>query len=304
MTESKPKTRFAATCVRCGISGPFVTVNEQGLCPLCQSVPPKPQAPSPQTKVKLALSLDAEAVLTRYLTTPHRSYPKGYHVVEYYTAEFDCILQSLPRVAVRGPAKEILSGIPECVYCKSLDFITPLDCKDFVALDTETSGLTARAEIVEVSAIRFESFRPVSVFSTLCRPYGTISPAAEAVHGISQRDVRNAPRFAEILQELETYLGDLPLVAHNAPFDLKMLASEGLDTHCRRVFDTLPIARGILRQPNGEKLPRYKLADACKACAILFSGAHRSAADALAAGMLFTELVKRRFERENLLSLL
>lgn len=290
-----------ATCVRCGISGPFVTVNGEGLCPLCQSRPQK-SVPDGREKVKLALSLDAQAVLTRYLTTSHSTYPKGYHVVDYYTAEFDCILNSLPEVSPRRQMRDILSETPECFYYKDLEGFSLAECGNFVAVDTETSGLTARAEIVEVSAVRFEAFRPVSFFATLCKPYGKISPDAAAVHGITDRDVMHAPRFAEILDSLEEYLQDLPLVAHNAPFDLKMLAAEGLETHGRRVFDTLPIARKILRLPNGEKLPRYKLADACKACAILFSGAHRSTADALAAGMLFTELVKRKFKTDDLLS--
>lgn len=291
-----------ATCSRCGISGPFVTVNEAGLCPLCQNRPKKKEECSPQRSVKLALTLDADRVLERYLTTSHSTYPKGYHVVEYYTAEFDCILASLPQQEICSCPREIVSEKAECFYYKKLDGFTLPECGNFVALDTETSGMTARAEIVEVSAIRFERFRPVAVFTSLCKPYGKISPDAAAVHGITDRDVRFSPRFAEILSDLEAFLGDLPLVAHNAPFDMKMLAAEGLDTHARRVFDTLPIARAILRQPNGEKLPHYKLADSCKACAILFSGAHRSTADALAAGMLFTELVKRHFGVVNLLS--
>lgn len=290
-----------ATCIRCGISGPFVTVNAEGLCPLCQCRPPQKEAPSSKEKVKLALSLDADAVLTRYLTTSHSTYPKGYHVVEYYTAEFDCILQSLPKAPIIPIPAEVTEGAPECFYYKDLDHFSMADCENFVAIDTETSGLTARAEIVEVSAVRFEKFRPVKIFTTLCKPYGKISPEAAAVHGISDKEVAKAPRFAEIVGGLEDFLENLPLVAHNASFDLKMLAREGLDTHGRRVFDTLPIARKVLRAPNGEKLERYKLTDACKACAILFSGAHRSTADALAAGLLFTELVKRQFKTENLL---
>jgi len=292
-----------AKCLRCGISGPFVTLNEEGICPLCQSRPPKP-APEPEkTQVRLALSLDPETVLQRYLTTSHRTYPKGYSVVEYYTSEFDCILSSLPQRTVERQMRDAEPTLPGCYYCKGLEGLSPADCGNFVALDTETSGLTARAEIVEVSAVRFEKFRPTAVFATLCRPYGRISPDAAAIHGITDRDVRNSPRFAEVLTGLERFLGDLPLVAHNAPFDLKMLATEGFAAEGRRVFDTLPIARKILRGPDGEKLPHYKLADCCKACAILFSGAHRSTADALAAGMLFLELVKRHFGTENLLTL-
>jgi DNA polymerase III epsilon subunit-like protein len=292
-----------AKCVRCGISGPFVKVNEEGICPLCQCRPEKsPRSPAAE-KVRLALTLDAEQVLHRYLTTSHSTYPKGYGVVEYYTAEFDCILASLPRVSVERWKTEVEALSAACYFCKGLEGLSLAECGNFVALDTETSGLTARAEIVEVSAVRFEHFRPVSVFATLCKPYGKIAPDAAAVHGITDGDVKDAPRFAEILPGLEAFIDTFPLVAHNAPFDLKMLAAEGMDNYGRRVYDTLPIARKILRTPDGEKLPHYRLADCCRACAILFSGAHRSTADALAAGMLFLELVKRHFGVTDLLRL-
>lgn len=287
-----------ATCRQCGISGPFVKVNEAGICVLCQN---KPATPPPARPSKLRFELEPQAVLTRYLTTSHSTYPKGYNVVEYYTAEFDCMLSSLPEIPVQRSVRDVISEDPECVFYRDLTGFSLTDCKDFVAIDTETSGLTARAEVVEVSAVKFKDFRPVSAFATLCKPYGRISPDATAVHGITNDDVKNAPRCAEILDCLEAYIEGLPLVAHNAPFDLKMLAREGMDTYARRVFDTLPIARKLLKQPNGEKLPRYRLADACRACAILFTGAHRSTADAMAAGMLFLELIKRHFGKENLL---
>ena len=289
-----------ATCVRCGISGPFVRVNEEGLCPLCQSRPAKEE---PQKSAAKILFSDPKEIIDRYLTTPHDTYPKGYHVVEYYTAEFDCILNSLQEVSVRPSPRSALLGEEEvsCVFCKDLKGLALEQCGNFVALDTETSGLTARAQIVEVSAVKFQNFRPTAVFATLCKPFGGISPQATAIHGITNEDVEHAPRCAQILNGLEEFIGDFPLVAHNAPFDLRVLGSEGMVTRGRRVFDTLPLARNILKTGDGEKLPHYKLADSCRACAILFSGAHRSTADALAAGMLFSELVKRHFGVWNLL---
>lgn len=294
------KAIFMATCVRCGISGPFVRVNEEGLCPLCQSKPAKEEPKKSAAKI---LFSDPKEIIDRYLTTAHSTYPKGYNVVEYYTAEFDCILNALREVPVTASPRSALLAEEEisCVFCKDLKGMTLEKCGNFVALDTETSGLSARAQIVEVSAVKFCNFRPTEVFTTLCKPFGGISPQATEIHGITNRDVENAPRCAQILNGLEEFIGDLPIVAHNAPFDLRVLGSEGMVTRGRRVFDTLPLARTLLRQPNGEKLPHYKLADSCRACAILFSGAHRSTADALAAGMLFSELVKRHFGVQNLL---
>ncbi len=281
-------------CVSCGISGPFVKTDERGLCVLCQK-----KAPAPKGKILL----DEEEVLLRYLTTAHNTYPSQYNVVEYYVAEFNCMLDSLPTAPITPLPCDAPTRPAECIYLKTFKGCSPRDLRDFVAIDTETSGLTAAAEIVEVSAVKFENFRPVQVFETLCRPYKPIAPNATAVNGITNGMVKHAPRFGEIISDLDDFADGVPLVAHNAPFDLKMLAKEGFCTAGRQVFDTLPLARALLRDRNGEKLQSYRLAEACKQCAILFSGAHRSTADAFAAGLLFLELAKRYFDCENLLSL-
>lgn len=291
-----------AKCVRCGISGAFVKVDEQGLCAICRNKSPKTSAAAEKSPLALSQTLDPEQVITRYVTTYHNTYPSEHNVVEYYVAEFNCMLDSLPSAEIPRIPCDAPSGQPECVILKKFDGCTLGDLADFVAIDTETSSLGMSAEIIEVSAVRFENFRPVKVFKTLCKPYGRISLEATAVNGITNDHVKNAPRFAEIIPALDEFTDRLPLVAHNAPFDLRMLAAEGFPTAGRQVFDTLPIARSILRDQNGDKLPSYKLAEACKQCAILFSGAHRSTADAFACGLLFLELAKRRFGTENLLN--
>lgn len=282
-------------CVRCGISGAFVKVDEEGLCVICRNKAPKsaPKPPEP------SIVLNPEEVITRYVTTYHNTYPSDYNVVEYYLAEFNCMLDSLPSAEIPRILCDAPAGAPECVILKKFNGCSLSDLSDFVAIDTETSSLGASAEIVEVSAVRFENFRPVEVFETLCKPYRRISLEATAVNGIDNEMVKDAPRFAEIISALDEFSDGLPFVAHNAPFDLRMLAGEGFPTAGRQVFDTLPLARSILRDKEGNKLPSYKLAEACKQCAILFSGAHRSTADAFAAGLLFLELVKRRFGTEN-----
>ncbi len=283
-------------CVRCGISGAFVKVDENGLCAICRN---KIQKPSPAPSPKKPM-LDPDAVITRYLTTPHNTYPSEYNVVDYYLAEFECMLLSLPAVPIERMVCDAPGSEPECVILKKFTGCTPWELGNFVAVDTETSSLGMSAEIVEVSAVKFEDFRPVSVFETLCRPYRRISLEATAVNGISNEMVKDAPRFAEIIPALDDFTDGFSLVAHNAPFDLRVLAKEGFPTAGRRVFDTLPLARGLLRDKDGKKLPSYKLAEACKYCAILFSGAHRSTADAFAAGLLFCELVKRNFGIDDL----
>ena len=286
------------TCVRCGISGPFVKVDDQGLCAICRNRAAKTN-PSPAPSPKKPL-LDAQKVIDRYLKTPHNTYPSEFNVVDYYVAEFECMLSSLPEVSIERIPCDAPAGEAECVILKKFCGCSPWDLGNFVAVDTETSSIGFSAEIVEVSAVKFENFRPTQVFQTLCKPYRRISLEATAVNGITNEMVRNAPRFAEIIPALDEFCDGFSLVAHNAPFDLRVLAKEGFPTAGRRVFDTLPLARATLRDKDGNKLPGYKLAECCKYCAILFSGAHRSTADAFAAGLLFLELVKRNFGIDDL----
>lgn len=282
------------TCVQCGISGAFVKVDENGLCAICRHKAPK------KSSQKSPLLLNPKEVVDRYVSTYHNTYPSEYNVVDYYVAEFNCMLDSLPSAEITRIPCDAPWGAPECVILKKFDGCSLADCANFVALDTETSSIGVRAEIIEISAVRFENFRPVAIFETFCKPYRPISLEATAVNGITPHHVKNAPRFAEIIPALDEFTDRLPIVAHNAPFDLRMLAQEGFPTAGRQVLDTLPLARALLRDKNGEKLPSYKLSEACKHCAILFSGAHRAGADALAAGLLFLELTKRRFGVEDL----
>lgn len=274
-------------CVKCGMSGAFVRVDEDGLCILCRR--------KTEQSARGTIRLDPDAVLDRYLSTHHNTYPSGYDVRAYYTAEFETILSSLPKIPPKRRWADAESQDDTCIYLRKFTGCRLAECGDFVAVDTETSRLDRSAEIVQISAVKFKNFRPVSKFGEYCRPWEGISPAATAIHGITEDMVATAPRFAELIPALNTYFGDLPLVAHNAPFDMRMLASEGMDLSGKAVFDTLPLARSLIRDREGNKLPHYRLADCCRACAILFSGAHDATADALAAGLLFNELVRLFF---------
>ena len=64
---------------------------------------------------------------------------------------------------------------------------------DFVILDTETTGLNERAEIVELSIIDKNGN---TLFDRLIKPKGHIPRDAEQIHGISNADVENADSLA------------------------------------------------------------------------------------------------------------
>jgi DNA polymerase-3 subunit epsilon len=131
----------------------------------------------------------------------------------------------------------------------------------FVALDTETTGLGPDDRIVQIA---FSSFYDsgLRTKSWLVYPGRSIPEAASNVHGITDSMVRGAPMFRDILDEVLEELNRAPWVAHNMPFDAKMLAKEiprerwprGIPTLC-----TLSYAR--TRHPDTKYRRRHKLAD-------------------------------------------
>lgn len=127
-----------------------------------------------------------------------------------------------------------------------------------IAFDTETTGLSPEDghRLVEIGCVelvnRVETGRH---FHAYLNPERGMPSEAEAVHGLSAAFLADKPRFAEVAEELIAFIGDSPLVAHNASFDFgflnRELANCGRDPIClSRMVDTLAIARA--RHPGAK----------------------------------------------------
>jgi DNA polymerase III subunit epsilon len=93
-----------------------------------------------------------------------------------------------------------------------------------ICLDTETTGLDPKTghRLIEIACIEIESFVPTGrSFHKYIDPCRDIDPEAEKVHGISRKMLDGKPRFEdpEICDAFLDFIGDAPLVAHNAAFD-------------------------------------------------------------------------------------
>lgn len=168
-----------------------------------------------------------------------------------------------------------------------------------VALDTETTGMSPAdgAALVEVASVVLENGEIGATWSSLVRPGRPIPPDAVRVHGITDAMVADAPEPAAIAGRLRAACGDLPLVFHNAPFDLPFLR----DLMCRSgqaplhnpVVDTLGLARGLL-EGGGNSLGALAARFGLPA-----QPAHRALGDALTTAHLFLRLAQRwETERE------
>ena len=127
-----------------------------------------------------------------------------------------------------------------------------------IVFDTETTGLDPAGgdRMVEIGCV--EMFNRVETgrhFHAYFNPDRLMPSDAEAVHGLTSIFLSDKPRFAERVEELLEFLGDSPLVAHNAGFDFGFLNFE-LErcgkpvVSLGRMVDTLSLARS--RHPGAK----------------------------------------------------
>ncbi len=163
----------------------------------------------------------------------------------------------------------------------------------FIAFDLETTGTVPGVDqIVEIGAVRFADGVVESVFSTLVDPLRSIPPGATAVNGITDDMVTGKPRIESLLASFAEFCEDMPMVAHNAPFDAQFLLCDikkhEMPAPRGIILDSLPISRKVF--PG---LANYKLGTLVQHLKIPSTGFHRAEEDATYCGQLFLELVKR-----------
>jgi DNA polymerase-3 subunit epsilon len=135
-----------------------------------------------------------------------------------------------------------------------------------IVLDTETTGLDPYQghRLLEVGCIELVNRFPTGqTFHRYLNPQRDVPAEAFAVHGLSLEFLKDKPLFTDVAAELIDFIGDAPLVAHNASFDLGFLNAElervSLPVIAReRLVDTLLLARR--KYPGGSN----RLDDLCQ----------------------------------------
>jgi DNA polymerase-3 subunit epsilon len=124
---------------------------------------------------------------------------------------------------------------------------------DLIVLDTETTGLDAKAghRVIELGCVRIRNRRHTSEnFHSYLNPDRDIDVGAQEVHGISSEFLEDKPRFADVVDSFIEFIAGSELVIHNAAFDVEFLNQElellgdsrRVDELCR-VTDSLALAR-------------------------------------------------------------
>ena len=168
-----------------------------------------------------------------------------------------------------------------------------------VVLDTETTGLdhTAGHRVVEIGCVELTNHVPTGrSWSTYLNPGRDSEEAALAVHGLTAAFLAEQPTFRDKAEEFLEFLGESPLVIHNAEFDLAFLNSElercglgPIDTS--RAIDTLALAR---RKYPGEPNSLDALTRRFRIDASTRQEAHGALVDARLLAEVYLELVGGR----------
>ena len=127
--------------------------------------------------------------------------------------------------------------------------------KDYLILDTETTGIGKRDEIIELGIVDMNGN---TVYHSLFNPSCPIGAKAMKVHGITPSEVKGAPRFSDEWSKIKGILNGKMILIYNANFDLRMLNQTARIYRCSEVLnqkDVYCIMRGYARY-HGEWNPR------------------------------------------------
>ena len=163
--------------------------------------------------------------------------------------------------------------------------------KKYIVLDIETTGLSpTNDKIIEIAAIKVENDSIIERFDTMIDPEIPIPYRITNITGIDDSMVANAPLISSAIPELYDFIQDLPLVAHNAPFDIRFI-SHNLQTcgYCmnNKIIDTLKISRDIY--PH---FSTHNLGSIAKMLNVNVKTAHRAMADVETLHQIFNIMLK------------
>ena len=216
-----------------------------------------------------------------------QSFTDALHVVEDW--------KGAPKVAGTDETIKILYGC-EAYYINDVDDRVAVRGRvdlrfdeEYVAFDLETTGLYPRFDkIIEIGAVIMKEGQELRRFQTFVDPMCSLSREVSELTGITDDMLRGAPKIETVMPELMDFIGNRPIVAHNARFDACFVTRE-----CKRqnlpcdltVVDTLTLSQNLLPHLN-----KYKLDIVAKEFELGNFNHHRAADDAVICGQIMHKL--------------
>ena len=166
-----------------------------------------------------------------------------------------------------------------------------------IVLDTETTGLDyTRERIVEFAAVRLENGKIVDEYQTLINPEQHIRKSSIAIHGITEDMVKDAPTEAEALPKILDFIGDYPLVAHNAIFDYSFLNEAKMRVMGTPLENTRIDSQAMFKEIAPE-LESHGLEALTQRFNVELNNHHRAMADTMGLALAYPKLKKLYLQR-------
>lgn len=150
---------------------------------------------------------------------------------------------------------------------------------DFVVLDTETTGVRRRDEVIEIALVDRDN--RVLLESLVWPKSGSVPADASAVHGLSLADLHGAPTWPSVLEALRDLTTGRRVLAWNAPFDERLALQSSRLWHVRHGLPAFECAMRAYALARGNPAGMIRLERAAAEQEVLLAEqSHRSADDA------------------------
>lgn len=155
--------------------------------------------------------------------------------------------------------------------------------KNYIVLDIETTGLNKQNDsIIEIAMLKVKDGTIVQKYQTLVNPNYLIWPSSKVAiaSDITNEELKNAPLFDDIVDDIVNFMEDLPFVGHYANFDISFIARE---LEARNItkdmfyYDTVSICKSVF-----PCLKSYKLSEVVSYLDIQEKNTHRALDDVYA----------------------
>ena len=208
------------------------------------------------------------------------------------------VVQSFPDALDAGKkyGVKILYGV-ECYLIDDSVKILSRDCDasfndTLVAVDIETTSLSPlTGTIIEFGAVKIRGGQIIESFSELVDPGKAIGETTTNLTGITNDMLTGKRTIAEVMPDFLEFIGDAPLIAHNANFDYNFIQyeCEKLGLKLNNVYiDTLELSKLAL-----DGLKKFKLDTIAKHLNINMGSHHRATDDANTCGMIFIKIAEQ-----------
>lgn len=256
---------------------------------LCKTEPVQKQDTSPSKRVELHLhtNMSAQDAVNDVKAYVKRAAEWGHSAIAITDHG---VVQAFPDAAAAGQkyGVRVIYGIEAYLADDTRSLCPgagayPLD-GEYIVFDIETTGLASLScDITEIGAVRVRCGEVVDSFHTFVKPSGSIPPAIVALTGITNEMVEDAPAPQEALRAFKTFCANVPLVAHNASFDMSFIIRKGRETGV--LFKNHWLDNIVLCRIAFPEMGKYKLNFLAKKLGIPLNH-HRATDDALCAARI------------------